>query len=114
MRLRSPGESWADVALRLRSFLADLERTDRGADERTVLLVCHDAVIMLLRYVLEGLEEAQLLELARTETIGNGAVSRFERVGSGWRVAAFNEQDHLLAHGAPATEHGRETGDARQ
>ena len=105
------GESWSDVALRLRSFLADLERAEGTGG--TVLVVCHDAVIMLLRYVLEGLEEAELLELARTTMVGNGSVSRFERVDGRWRVAAFNEQDHLRAEGAPTTEHGRETDDAR-
>jgi broad specificity phosphatase PhoE len=103
------GESWSDVALRLRSFLADLERV-----EGTILVFCHDAVIMLLRYVLEGLEESQLMDLARTVTMGNGSVSRFERVDGSWRVAAFNEQEHLRAEGAPTTEHGRETDDARR
>ena len=102
------GESWSDVALRLRAFLGELERTDGS-----VLIVCHDAVIMLLRYVLEGLEEDELMDLARTVTIGNGSVSRFEQVAGHWRVAAFNEQDHLRAEGAPTTEHGRETDDAR-
>ena len=102
------GESWSDVALRLRSFLGELDRTDG-----TVLIVCHDAVIMLLRYVLEGLEEDELMDLARSVTLGNGSVSRFEQVDGGWRVTAFNEQDHLRAEGAPTTEHGRETDDAR-
>src|SRR3954471_5045527 len=64
------GESWADVALRLRSFLVDVERQEtRGG----VLVFCHDALIMLLRYVLEGMEEAELLDLARTTSVANGS-----------------------------------------
>jgi len=104
------GESWADVALRLRSVLADLDREVDGP----VLVVCHDAVIMLLRYVLEGLEEAELLELARTESVANGSVTRLVRTPEGWRLAAFNEQEHLHAEGAPATEHSGEVEDARR
>jgi broad specificity phosphatase PhoE len=103
------GESWADVALRLRSLLADLERTGGG----TVIVFCHDAVIMLLRYVLEGLDEDSLLELARSATVANGSVTRLVRSADAWQVEAFNEQDHLLAEGAPPTEHAGETDDAR-
>ena len=49
------GESWADVVLRLRSLLADL---DAGIPAQGVLLVCHDAVILLIRYILEGLRSS--------------------------------------------------------
>ena len=42
------GESWADVALRVRSFLGDL--STRNIDG-PVLIVAHDAVIMLFLYV---------------------------------------------------------------
>ena len=103
------GESWADVALRLRSLLIDLER-----GEGTVLLFCHDAVITLLRYVLEGMEEPELLELARTVTVANGSVTRLVREPDGpWQLAAYNEDDHLLAAGVTPTEHEGETDDAR-
>lgn len=52
MYYRPPGgESWADVAQRLRSVLGDLVRAEDG---RRVLVVTHDATVMLLRYVLEG------------------------------------------------------------
>ena len=62
------GESWADVALRVRSVLttADL----RHAGER-LLVVTHQAVIMVFRYVLEELSEQQLLEIDKREQIAN-------------------------------------------
>jgi broad specificity phosphatase PhoE len=47
------GESWADVVLRIRSFLSDLDRC--GAEGRH-LIVSHDAVILLFRYVCEQLD----------------------------------------------------------
>ncbi|SCG44993.1 histidine phosphatase family protein [Micromonospora halophytica] len=52
------GESWTDVALRLRALLGDLRRDHEG---RRVLLFGHDALVFLLRYLVEGLTEAELM-----------------------------------------------------
>ena len=102
------GESWADVVLRVRSLLGDLDRLHPG--ER-VMLVCHDAVILLIRYVLEGLTESELLDIAATSTILNASVSRFVRPdGTGpWQLESFNMADHLMSEGVPVTQH---SGDA--
>ncbi|GAA1967931.1 histidine phosphatase family protein [Kitasatospora viridis] len=54
------GESWSDVALRVRDLLRDLCAAEAG---RPVLLVAHDNVVLMLRYVLEQLTEDQLLKL---------------------------------------------------
>ncbi|MCU1510474.1 MAG: phosphoglycerate mutase [Arthrobacter sp.] len=102
------GESWADVALRLRSLLWDLDRRHPG---QSVMLVCHDAVILLIRYILEGLTESELLDIAATSTILNASVSRFVRPdGTGpWQLESFNMADHLMSEGVPVTQH---SGDA--
>jgi len=102
------GESWADVALRIRSVLADLDRTEPG---RRVLVVAHDAVILLFRYVCEGMTEADLLTITRSTTVVNASVTQLTRPsGRGlWQAAAFNMNEHLAAKGAPTTEH---SGDA--
>jgi broad specificity phosphatase PhoE len=99
------GESWADVALRLRSVMADIDRLDAG---RRVLVVCHDAVIMLFRYVCEGMDEEQLLELGRTSTVRNASLTRLVRPsGLGlWTAQEFNRSEHLREHGATVTDHG--------
>jgi probable phosphoglycerate mutase len=102
------GESWSDVALRLRSYLGELQTA-----APTALLFAHDAVIMLIRYVLEGLDEEQLMALARTQSVANGSVTRLVRSDQGWRAASFNEQGHLVAAGAPTTHHPGESDDAR-
>src|SRR6185312_3946313 len=88
------GESWADVALRLRSLLADLDRDFDGA---RLLIVAHDAIIMNLRYVCEGLTERHLLELAGDEPVVNGAVTVLERPsGEGvWSLGVHNSVEHL-------------------
>ncbi|HEY7008161.1 MAG TPA: histidine phosphatase family protein [Jatrophihabitantaceae bacterium] len=92
MYYRPPGgESWADVALRLRSFLCDLDIASAG----TVLVSCHDAVILLFRYILEELDEARLLELDRASSVGNASVTRLVRTEEGWELADFGAVHHL-------------------
>ncbi|MCD0482864.1 histidine phosphatase family protein [Streptacidiphilus sp. ASG 303] len=138
------GESWADVALRVRSLLADLaghdgptgradradgadraDRADRadgadragradGADRadhagpdgagtgdgrpgdgRPVLLVCHDNVVLMLRHVLEGLDEAALLAVHAAGPVGNASVSAWRREAGRMQPVCFNETGHL-------------------
>ncbi|MDN4643805.1 histidine phosphatase family protein [Arthrobacter sp. PsM3] len=102
------GESWADVVLRLRSLVADLDRLCSG---QRVLLVCHDAVILLFRYILEGLTEGELLDLAAASAILNASVTRFVRPGGTgpWHLESFNMADHLMSEGVQVTEHAGDT-----
>lgn len=89
---RAPGgESWADVALRLRSALADIERISHGR----VLVVAHDAVVLLFRYICEELTEREVMTLARS-SVDNAAVTRLVRDEAGhWRAVDVNLRDHL-------------------
>ncbi len=98
------GESWADVALRLRSVLRDLDDEEDG---RRVAIVCHDAVILLIRYICEGLSETELLDIAAGTSVRNASVTRLVRPqGKGrWTLESFNAVDHLESGGAPVTEH---------
>jgi broad specificity phosphatase PhoE len=97
------GESWADVALRLRTWLTDLNRTT-GVDR--ALVVGHDIVIALVRYVCEGLDEEQVLRLARDTPLRNASLSKLVRDDDGlWTVAAYDEVSHLGDAGLEATEH---------
>ena len=73
---RAPGgESWCDVALRVRSLLSSM-REDH-ADER-VLVVSHQAVVMCFRLVLEGLDERTLLAIDDDEPLANCSVTRYD------------------------------------
>lgn len=84
------GESWADIALRIRSFLADRDRLrEREHATGTELVVTHDAVILLVRYILQRLTEAELLALAREEPMGNASITwlRPDRAGGPWQLA---------------------------
>lgn len=88
------GESWADLALRVRAVLGDLDRQEHG---RRVLVVGHDAVILVVRYICEGLSEAAVLEISRTANVRNASVTRLVRPdGAGrWSVDVFNVESHL-------------------
>ena len=52
------GESWVDVALRIRSLRDSLGR--EHLDER-VLMVCHEVVVVIWRYLIEDLDEQAAL-----------------------------------------------------
>jgi len=86
------GESWADVASRVRAFLGDL-RLDHPAED--VVVVTHQAVIMLFRYVLERLDEPALLAIDRSAQIGNTAVTAYRDDGDGLSLVTFNDTTHL-------------------
>jgi broad specificity phosphatase PhoE len=98
------GESWADMVLRARSVLSDIDLIDDG--ER-VMVVCHDAMILILRYVCEGLNEAQLLEISQRSAVANASITRLSRPsGSGlWTADSVNDVSHLAGEGAPVTTH---------
>lgn len=95
------GESWADVALRLRSFLGDaLKRPGE-----TALVVAHDAVVMLFLYLLLPMEETALLEFAASHTVLNASVTHLRRTEAGWELVEFSAVEHLEREGAEVTVH---------
>lgn len=96
------GESWADVALRLRSLLAT---EGLRHDCERLVVVAHQAVIMVFRYVLEELTEQELLAVDRDERVANASFTRYEMDDAGdLRLAEFNVVDHLVAADEDVTE----------
>jgi broad specificity phosphatase PhoE len=104
----SGGESWADLALRIRTLLADLDREEDG---RRVLLVCHDAIILVFRYVCERLSEHEVLELTGSSSVRNVSLTRLSRAddGLGWVLEAFNDVRHLDEQNVDETRHPGES-----
>ncbi len=68
------GESWCDVILRLRSALDTLSL--HHADDR-VLIVCHQVVVLCLRYLLECMSEEQILAIDAHEEVANCSVTSY-------------------------------------
>jgi 2,3-bisphosphoglycerate-dependent phosphoglycerate mutase len=99
------GESWADVALRLRSFLDTLGREYAG--ER-VMVVTHQVVILVLRYLLEELTEAEVLAIDRAVAVANCSVTHYELDPSAGPAGAmvlrtFNDTTAVREAGEPVT-----------
>ncbi|MFU8871547.1 histidine phosphatase family protein [Micromonospora sp. SL4-19] len=87
------GESWPDVALRLRALLGDLRRDHEGG---RVLLFGHDALVFVLRYLVEGLTEAELMVLAREQVIANCSITGWSADATGRLTPdVFNDVAHL-------------------
>lgn len=99
---RAPGaESWADVAGRVRAVLdAALPRHE---GER-VVVASHQAVIMVARYVLEEMTEAEVLEVDATARLANTGLVRY-RFDDGRPVLEdAGDTRHLDQEHAPVTE----------
>jgi probable phosphoglycerate mutase len=91
------GESWCDVALRLRSVLDTLSRDHRG--ER-VLLMTHQVVILMFRYLLEHLTEAEVLAIDRAAEVANCSLTIFDYDAAAGRrgdlvLRVFNDVAHV-------------------
>jgi 2,3-bisphosphoglycerate-dependent phosphoglycerate mutase len=73
---RAPGgESWADVILRLRSAL---DTVSLHHADRRVLIVCHQVVVLCFRYILEEMDEAQVLAIDREGDVVNCGVLEYD------------------------------------
>ncbi|HVM08261.1 MAG TPA: histidine phosphatase family protein [Acidimicrobiales bacterium] len=99
------GESWADVVLRVRSLIDTIGREFHG--ER-VLVVTHQVVVLMFRYVLEHMDESQIMAIDRSEAVANCSVTTFEhdpRLGrkGGMRLVRFNEVAPLEREATPVT-----------
>lgn len=94
------GESWADVALRLRSVLGEIT-----ASGQPTLIVAHDVVVSLAVYVLCRMTEDEILGLARQRVVGNATVTTLTADGDRWLVEGYAETGHLRAEDAPVTVH---------
>jgi broad specificity phosphatase PhoE len=94
------GESWVDVALRLRSFRDSLGREHAG---RRVLVVTHEVVVLMMRYLLEDLEEQAVLRMGGGQ-LANCSVTAYETDHDGRpRLRALDWTAPLEAADAPVT-----------
>ena len=89
------GESWADVAMRVRAVLTDLANAEK---HQRILVTGHDVVLLLFCYVAEAMDEEQVLARARDNALSNAAICRLRQdpdSATGWDVTDYNLRDHL-------------------
>jgi probable phosphoglycerate mutase len=95
------GESWSDVLLRVRTALDDVRRDAAG--ER-VLLVAHQVVVLLVRYVVERMDEKQILAIDKKGDVANCSVTSYRyRGGPAMELEHYNTTTHLEQENEPVT-----------
>ena len=84
------GESWTDVLQRLRAVLDEIRIDAQG--ER-VMIMAHQVVVLLTRYVLEGMDEHQVLALDAEAEVANCSVTSYRYDQEAGRLALhrYNE-----------------------
>jgi probable phosphoglycerate mutase len=103
---RAPGgESWADVILRLRSAL---DTVSLHFADRRVLIVCHQVVVLCLRYILEEMDEAQVLAIDKEGDVVNCGVCEYDFEPDDAkacvpRLVRYNFAAPLIEEAAPVT-----------
>ncbi len=70
------GESWCDVILRLRSVLDTISLHYSHPGSR-VLIVAHQVIVLCLRYLIEELEEDDILAIDREGDVANCGVTEY-------------------------------------
>ena len=98
------GESWADVILRLRSAL---DTVSLHHADRRVLIVCHQVVVLCLRYILEEMDEAQVLGIDKQGEVLNCGVCEYDFEPDDEicvpKLARYNFAAPLIEERAPIT-----------
>jgi probable phosphoglycerate mutase len=98
------GESWCDVILRLRSVV---DTISLHYSRKRVLIVAHQVVVLCMRYLLENLDEAQILAIDAEGDVANCAVTEYETGASespkGLKLGRYNFVAPLQREGARVT-----------
>jgi probable phosphoglycerate mutase len=87
------GESFADIAVRLRSFLDDLHTRHPG---KRAVVVAHDAVVLMMRAVIEDLDWDEVLAVEKESgNVRNASITRFDATSGALTLDRYNVIDHL-------------------
>ena len=99
------GESWCDVILRLRSVMDTVSLHHGG---QRVMIVAHQVVVLCMRYVLEGLNEGEILAIDRQGDVANCSITEYRFDASagqhgGLKLARYNVTAPVEAADVPVT-----------
>ena len=99
------GESWCDVIFRLRSIMDTVALHHAG---KPVMIVAHQVVVLCLRYVIEGLSEAEILAIDKAGDVANCSVTEYAfdptAAGDGGLcLIRYNEVAPIEHRSAPVT-----------
>ena len=86
------GESFGDIAARLDALMHDLHARHAG---RRVFLMAHDAIVLMLRYVIERLTFDDLAAIMHDGPVANASLTRFDGSSGRLQLVQYNAVDHL-------------------
>ncbi|MDG4831502.1 histidine phosphatase family protein [Solwaraspora sp. WMMD1047] len=88
------GESFGDIAGRLAAVLTDLNAQHAG---RRVLLVAHDAVIVVMRHLIEGLSFDEIAVIVAAAPVANTSITRYDGTDGGLTLMEFAVTPHFAS-----------------
>ncbi|WP_284317340.1 histidine phosphatase family protein [Methylobacterium gnaphalii] len=99
------GESWCDVILRLRSAL---DTVSLHHSDKRILIVAHQVVVLCLRYLIEGMTEAEILAIDAAGDVANCSVTDYafqasEGATGKLALVRYNFVAPVTEAGAPVT-----------
>lgn len=96
------GEAWTDVILRLRTFAdtISLHYSDPGC---RVLVVAHQVIVLCMRYLIEEMDEATILDIDAQGDVANCGVTAYTLEDDRLVLAKYNFTAPLEREGAPVT-----------
>jgi probable phosphoglycerate mutase len=86
------GEAFGDIAVRLESFLTDLNSDHAG--ER-VVVVAHDSVVLMMRAVIERLDLDAAAAINAEGHVPNASITRFDGSSGELVLDRYTSVDHL-------------------
>ena len=91
------GESWCDIVFRLRAVMDTIALHHSG---RRVMIVAHQVVVLCLRYVIERLDEDEILAIDRAGDVANCSITEYRHApapgtGGGLALVRYNAVGHL-------------------
>ncbi len=93
---RAPGgESWCDVVQRLRAVV---DRVLIRHEGQRVMIVAHEVVIYCMRYIIENMDEAQILAIDAAGDIGNCSVTEYRCDAASDRLVLTRFNDDVCLH----------------
>jgi broad specificity phosphatase PhoE len=95
------GESFGDIAARLDALMHDLHAHHVGRRVATVRsgvrsLMAHDAIVLMLRYVIERLTFDDLAAIMHDGPVANAWLTRFDGSSGRLQLVQYNAVDHLF------------------
>jgi broad specificity phosphatase PhoE len=99
------GESWCDVIFRLRSLLDTVSLHYAG---HRVMIFGHQVIVLCLRYILENMNEREVLDVDRAGEVANCGVTEYRLDGGRGKngtlvLARYNVTAPMEAEAAPIT-----------